>query len=306
MPLYNKEAEIERAVRSVLRQTVSDFELIVINDGSTDKGAEFVRSFQDPRMKIIDQANAGVSAARNRGIEEAKADLIAFLDADDEWEKDFLEAILRLRTNYPTCKVYATRYFFRRPGITKEPTIRRLPHGFREGVLSDYFAIAAVSDPPLWTSATAVEKTAILSIGGFPTGIIAGEDLLTWARLAVRFDIAYSTAPKAHCWEPISLSDRPGRTPQSPDRVGEQLAQILPDISDTQAKGVRAYISLWHRMRGVIYLQLGDRKNARLELKRASAYARNPKIYLLLLIWALPFHPAGNLISAWRYFRRAF
>ncbi|MDA8106173.1 MAG: glycosyltransferase family A protein [Nitrospiraceae bacterium] len=110
MPLYNKEDEVDRAVRSVLNQTVSDFELVIVNDGSTDKGPQVVRAIEDQRIRIVDQTNQGVSAARNRGIEEASAELIAFLDADDEWMPDFLETIIDLKEKFPCCKVFATRY----------------------------------------------------------------------------------------------------------------------------------------------------------------------------------------------------
>ncbi len=89
IPLYNKEPYIKRAIDSILAQKIQDYEIIVIDDGSTDKSAEVVKSFPDPRIRLIQQENAGVSAARNRGIEEAKAELIAFLDADDEWTPIF-------------------------------------------------------------------------------------------------------------------------------------------------------------------------------------------------------------------------
>ncbi|MGB9938210.1 glycosyltransferase family 2 protein [Methanosarcina sp.] len=100
IPVYNKEPHVKRALRSVLNQTVQDFEMIVINDRSTDKSLQEVKSFSDPRIRLISQENSGVSIACNRGIDEAKSELIAFLDADDEWIPDYLETILRLRESY--------------------------------------------------------------------------------------------------------------------------------------------------------------------------------------------------------------
>src|ERR1700690_1106881 len=182
MPLYNKELYVERAIRSVLAQSFEDFELIVVNDGSTDNGPEKVRAVKDVRIRIIEQSNAGVSAARNRGIGQAQADLIAFLDADDEWEKDYLETIMRLRDKFPSCGVFATSYFIlTEDGKKRRAIIRGLPEKFSESILNNYFFVAAQSDPPLWTSAVAITKHAINSAGGFPVGITAGEDLLTWA-----------------------------------------------------------------------------------------------------------------------------
>lgn len=288
MPLFNKEKEVARAIRSVLAQTVDDFELIIVNDGSTDGGPDEVRVFTDKRIRVIKQANSGVSAARNRGIKEAQSDIVAFLDADDEWEPDFLETILRLRSRYPQCVVYATSYFICRPGDRRRAVIRNLPPNFSEGILSDYFLIASHSDPPLWTSAVAVTKEAINSVGGFPKGIIAGEDLLTWARLSVKYDIAYCNKQKAYFWEPLSVSSRPGRVPQTPDRVGNGLQQMMREADSSRMEGVRDYVALWHRMRAVIYVRLGDRSNALKEIRNAMHFVPSTKLFLLFIIASLP------------------
>ena len=90
IPLYNKDKYIARALDSVFGQTCQDFEVIVVDDGSTDNGAEIVRSYKDRRLRFIRQANAGPGAARNHGIQESRAPLLAFLDADDEWLPEFL------------------------------------------------------------------------------------------------------------------------------------------------------------------------------------------------------------------------
>lgn len=82
IPLYNKESHIKRA--TILTQKIQDFEIVIVDDGSTDKSTEVVKSFTDPMIRLIQQENAGVSAARNRGIKEANADLIEFLDTDNE------------------------------------------------------------------------------------------------------------------------------------------------------------------------------------------------------------------------------
>ncbi|NLZ30356.1 MAG: glycosyltransferase family 2 protein, partial [Methanomicrobiales archaeon] len=110
IPLYNKAPYIARALSSIIAQTRQDFEVIVIDDGSTDGGEEIVRGFDDPRIRVIRQENRGVSAARNRGIEAARADFIAFLDADDEWMPTHLGALLRLRGRYPRAGAYGTAY----------------------------------------------------------------------------------------------------------------------------------------------------------------------------------------------------
>ena len=303
IPLFNKEKEVLRSVNSVLMQTFADFEVVVIKDGSTDKGSNIVNSINDDRIRVIDQPNAGVSAARNRGIDEAKADLIAFLDADDEWGLDFLEIIIRLRKKFPSCEVFATNYSFRRENNYIRPTIiRGLPQGFKEGILKDYFMVATKSDPPLWASALAVTKKALEVIGGFPVGVVAGEDLLTWARLATKYDISYLIEPKAYHWEPVEFSGRPGRLFNVPDIVGQELEVLLKTSNSEKNRGLRDYIALWHRMRASTYLRLGQRRSAIEEIQKAVFFSGfNLK---LIMYGALSFLPHSLAIGLLRFRKR--
>jgi glycosyltransferase involved in cell wall biosynthesis len=105
IPLYNKGRYIKRALDSVFAQTFQDFDVFVIDDGSTDDGPEIVRRYPDFRLRIIHQENAGPGAARNRGIRESHASYVAFLDADDEWLPEFLENRLEKMKKYPKCDV---------------------------------------------------------------------------------------------------------------------------------------------------------------------------------------------------------
>src|SRR5574344_715427 len=108
IPLYNKERYIEKTIHSVLKQSFNKFEIVVVNDGSTDNSLAIVESIRDSRIRVFDQKNSGVSAARNRGIKEAKYDFIAFLDGDDEWLSNHLPIIANLIDKYPSCGVFAT------------------------------------------------------------------------------------------------------------------------------------------------------------------------------------------------------
>lgn len=290
MPLFNKEKEVARAISAVLAQSMPDFDLIVVDDGSTDSGPEIVRGYRDPRIRLVSQANAGVSAARNRGIELARAGLIAFLDADDEWRPVFLMTVLDLALKYPECAVFATSYYIANTKTgTRRAVLRGLPPNFEEGILQRYFQVASQSDPPLWSSAIAVRCAAIHAIGGFPIGVATGEDLLTWAKLAVEYKIAYSIAPLATFWEPEGVASRPGRVPAVPDRVGEELAQLIDRRGLAAAAGLTGYVAHWHRMRGVIFLRLADSRSARAELRKAMQLAGvRGKLPMLFLISLLP------------------
>ena len=111
IPLYNKAAEIERALRSVLEQSVQPREVIVVDDGSTDGSAEIVERIASPIVRLVRQTNAGVSAARNRAIEMAVGRWIAFLDGDDWWQRDYLANMAWLIKLYPDCGAYGSGFY---------------------------------------------------------------------------------------------------------------------------------------------------------------------------------------------------
>jgi glycosyltransferase involved in cell wall biosynthesis len=290
MPLFNKEKEVERAIQSVLNQTVSDFELIVVNDGSTDGSPKVVQGIKDHRIRLINQTNGGVSAARNRGIEEAQSELIAFLDADDEWMPDFLETVYRLRDKFPSCDVFATNYLYRNvDGTLMHPIIRGLPASNWEGIFENYFAVASKSDPPIWSSAVAITKKAITSVGGFPVGVTAGEDLLTWAKLALKYQIVYSTHPAAIFWLRSPLWGPPTRLPDIIDIVGQQLAGLMKGENGLRRNGLEKYTALWHRMRASIFIRLGERKAALREIAKALRfYELDLRLYIYGIILLMP------------------
>lgn len=193
IPLYNKANHIHRALNSVLSQSVQDFEIIVVDDGSTDNGAEVVQSVIDPRISLIRQINAGVSAARNRGIEAAAADLVAFLDADDAWEPMFLEAITLLVKKFPQAGLYATAYTVCEPsGKLKKPRYIAIPDCSREVLIPSYFHSTSSGDSPVWTSAVCIPKTVFSEVGVFPLGEKLGEDHDMWSRIALKYSIAFS------------------------------------------------------------------------------------------------------------------
>ncbi len=284
IPLYNKEAGVATALRSLLSQTYQDFEVIVVDDGSTDGSVAIVETFNDQRIKLIQQQNAGVSAARNRGIAEATGEYVAFLDADDEWMPWFLEEIRTLQEAYPECKAQATNYIFNSNG-KKSPTIlRRIPFKGERGVLSNYFEVASYSHPPVWTSAVCIERKLLQEVGGFPVGVKAGEDLLVWARMAIHTQWAYSLKALAqYNFDQISIKEPPTRIPEEVDVVGNELVYLWNEYPQT--KGLKLYISLWHKMRSSMYMRLGYKKECAKEAFLALRYnPLNYKIYIYLIL----------------------
>ncbi|MCP2500236.1 MAG: glycosyltransferase family 2 protein [Deltaproteobacteria bacterium] len=192
IPLYNKGHYVERAITSVLAQKGPMVEVIVVDDGSTDSGASVVERIRDRRVILLRQANAGVSAARNRGIQEARAELVAFLDADDEWKPGFLETMIALRKRFPQAGMYACAYAQSRNNKVRISKVKEVPLSPWEGVMPGYFRSAALGDPPIHTSSVAIPREILLGVGGFPVGKRMGEDLDLWGRIALQYPVVFS------------------------------------------------------------------------------------------------------------------
>ena len=110
IPLYNKEKDIEKTISSVLEQTFNDFEIIIVNDGSTDKSEEIVKGIKDERITIFSKKNEGVSSARNFGVKKPNTSFIAFLDGDDYWYPNHLENLFSIISKHPDHSWYAAAY----------------------------------------------------------------------------------------------------------------------------------------------------------------------------------------------------
>lgn len=226
IPLYNKEQEIARTLRSVLAQTLPPREIIVVDDGSTDRSAEIVESFRNPLIRLIRQQNRGVSAARNRAIGEARTEWVALLDGDDRWEPGYLKAIDRLIGRYPGCGAYATSFNVENDGrITPGDTPQR------EGIV-DFFA-ESLRRYVLIPSATTLRRDLVRSLGGFPEGMRMGEDQYLWTRVARSASVCLS--PERLVVYTRSASNRSAaifRPEQSRHTLEELYDPAAPEISN--------------------------------------------------------------------------
>lgn len=290
IPLYNKERQIANTLSAVLSQTYQNIEIVIVNDGSTDNSVGEVKKLSDSRIRLINQCNAGVSAARNRGIEEARGEYVAFLDADDEWRPEYLATQYRLTQKYPECNVFACNYEFRNAeGVVKPTVIRKLPFEGEDGILSNYFEVASYSHPPLWTSAVMVRKTAIQAVGGFPVGVKSGEDLLTWAKLAVQNSIAFTQKSMAiyNLGEGYNKKNLPPRRQDEGDPVGIGLKELYKSHRDTI--GIRKYISHWHKMRASVAIRYDEAYETICEVLKSLRFnPLNIKVMPFIVIALLP------------------
>lgn len=170
IPLFNKEKYVTRAIDSILAQTYQDFEIVVVDDGSTDRSPELVQKYRDPRLRLIRQENHGPGFARNLGIKETTAPYLAFLDADDEWLPDFLNRYLEALKANPDCDYVVGPWFegdprFDRSEIWRKSGVEvgmwRLPANASHVDLHTYLTMFH------WTGALLCKRYIVEKYGGF-------------------------------------------------------------------------------------------------------------------------------------------
>ncbi len=221
IPLYNKEREVESSLNSVLAQTYAPVEILVVDDGSTDRSAEVVRSLNSPLIRLITQPNAGVSAARNRAAAEAQGDYIALLDADDRWHPEFLAEIAALITEFPDCGLYCTGFEVT-DGVSTHPA----PSPDQRGIVADFFGQSAhqyIAIP----SACSIPKAVYTAEGGFPEGMKIGEDLYLWTKIARRYKVCFSPKRLVYYSKVASNRSASSYTPEKCRYSFEDLYEAL-------------------------------------------------------------------------------
>jgi glycosyltransferase involved in cell wall biosynthesis len=213
IPLYNKASYIEKAIRSVAAQTCRDFELIVIDDGSKDGGFEIAKKLLAALTPPLGgwgatcQKNQGVSITRNNGVGLAKYDYIAFLDADDWWATTYLEEMKNLIVQYPEAGIYGSSYFKVKNGKYIPANIG-VEAGFQQGLINYFQVYAKTLWMPLWTGATILKKDVFIENNGFKPGLKLGEDFDLWARVAIKYPVAFLNKPLAYYNQDVILDTR--------------------------------------------------------------------------------------------------
>lgn len=194
IPLYNKEDYIKETLESVFNQNFKDFEIIVVNDGSTDASIDIVNTYTDEKLRIIDQENSGLSKARNIGIRSSKSDYIALLDADDLWMEDYLKTIYKLIQNNKKEFVFATNL--------KLLTLKDTPILFSkefdtscEEIITNYFKI---SNNIFGPSSLVIKKSVFNDIGYFNELINYGEGDEFFIKCFGIYNLVYYSYPKIY------------------------------------------------------------------------------------------------------------
>jgi glycosyltransferase involved in cell wall biosynthesis len=193
IPLYNKENFIQPTLKSVLNQTFKDFEIILVNDGSTDNSLSEAEKINDSRIKIINQKNQGLSSARNTGIKYASSDYIAFIDADDFWKNNHLEKLYNLIQKYPKCGLYSTGYTIQKSETRFDRAhYNDLPKNF-VGIVPNFFK-HSLQNCVAWIGAICIPKNIFNDIGDFDPEIFSEQDTDLYIRIALKHKIVIDSS----------------------------------------------------------------------------------------------------------------
>ncbi|MAO47389.1 MAG: glycosyl transferase [Aequorivita sp.] len=188
--VFNKEKYIAETLKSVLSQTFTDFEVVILNDGSTDNSEAEILKFKDPRIRYFSKENSGASAARNFTIRQATSEYIALMDADDYWYPFYLEEQNRLLSEFPSESVFATATEIKRNGKVFKNSYSLQTIG-TDAVVVDYFE-ASQLDSVLLSISTVLKKNVFEKVGWYDTTIKSGEDTDLYVRIGLKYKIVFS------------------------------------------------------------------------------------------------------------------
>jgi glycosyltransferase involved in cell wall biosynthesis len=193
IPLFNKEKDIVKTLNSVCKQTYNDFEIIIVDDGSTDLSVEKIKIINDNRISIFSKNNEGVSIARNFGVEKAKSNFVAFLDADDYWHPNHLEKLLFLIRTYPNNDWFATSYEKKRTNVLITPMVSPIFEKGENwsGVVGDFFENSLI-DCLACASSVCMKTDFFKSLNGFNSQTTHAEDIDLWIRAALFSPLVFS------------------------------------------------------------------------------------------------------------------
>ena len=198
IPLYNKAPYVKKALESVFDQTFRDYELIVVDDGSTDDSFGVASQVLDGSgidYQLIHQENAGVSTARNNGVAASHGDYVCFLDADDWWAPGFLERMDWAIKEYPDAGIYGTNYY-----IISRGQQRIALHIPSTGYIN-YCDCYRKLQMPLTSISVAIPRSVFQSLGGFKPHLKLGEDFDLWIRIALSQRVVYLDEPLAYYYQ---------------------------------------------------------------------------------------------------------
>jgi glycosyltransferase involved in cell wall biosynthesis len=287
IPLYNKENYINRAIESVLNQDYTNFEIIIIDDGSTDNSETIVKKYSDVRIKYIKQKNQGVSSARNKGILNANYDYIAFLDADDEWLKNHLSDLEHMIKNFPNAGIYSKAYY----NCDENGQIKHIWHNQNKIYEIDFFKETYLNKTYyVHTSATCISKKILNKYGSFKVGHPRGEDLDLWARIALYEKVyfyekessIYYLNTENNSREKVYIEEYP---------FLEKFKELSPNDKNILTKFlyIQEFVAMQQFLRIKVYILSNQSKKARNVLYETKTKIQKKKWIILYIMTFIPY-----------------
>ena len=214
VPLYNKAPYVEKALESIIAQTYPDWELIVVDDGSTDGSGDVADTFLKKavgrrqtsssfRWLLIHKENGGVSSARNEGVAASQGEYLCFLDADDWWAPTFLEEMNQLIENYPDAGIYGTNYWYVKSGRQRVNVTTA-----ETGYINYCKVYAEKLQMPLTSISVSIARAVFDETGGFKMKLKLGEDFDVWIRIALKYKVAFLNKPLAYYNQDVDIKSR--------------------------------------------------------------------------------------------------
>ena len=190
IPVFNKERHVLQTLESVQNQSFQNFEIIIVNDGSTDNSEKEILKFQHQKLKYFKNENKGASHSRNFAASKAKAPYIAFLDADDIWLPHHLEDLKNLIDDFPNCGMYCKAYTAFQKDVEIKSRYHNISNKPWRGILKDYFE-SSMQNSIATTPAVAMPRQIFESKGGFNEVYQSGQDIDLWIRVAIKHLVAF-------------------------------------------------------------------------------------------------------------------
>ncbi|MEL6813025.1 MAG: glycosyltransferase family 2 protein [Bacteroidota bacterium] len=295
IPLFNKEEYIAKTLQSVLNQTYTTFELLVINDGSTDNSLGIVNGIEDSRLRVVTLPHGGVSVARNKGIELAQYPWIAFLDADDYWSPVFLEEMIKATQAYPEEGVFASgrsRVFM---DNTERYEHELLPAEGKTGRL-DYFQVISRYLPPINSSSSLIKKELFSTEAKFRPGQRKHEDHDLWIRLCKNREVIFVNSPLSYyCKTHSHATSQDYYDASDFCTYLKTLSEVSTVISGKKKKWFQRYLNKFILITYLQNYKGYSKQEEQMVFERARNMMDGPNGFLLKILKFLPFKLYGLL-----------
>lgn len=300
IPLYNKEKYIVSAINSVIAQSHQDFEIVVVDDGSRDGGAALVEAMADPRVRLIRQANGGVSRARNAGIAAARGELVCFLDADDWYGVAFLEVMVNMYRQYPEGSFFSSSFLCMEEAVDGQLDTDVDANFF---ALDNFYEYQAAHGVFYCTNSIAVPRSTLQAMPQcFPEDDHFGEDQDLWFRLADRLQFIFCPAKLVAYRMDVAGSLCAVHDMRTMPQVYSRLEQraLRWSASDRSRRAALRIVAYAYVGVARYALQDGRRADAFTALRLAARYAVSMRWLATLLMCAIG---NGALLNRWELWR---